>query len=89
MRHNSNNLEPARRVIRTVVAVIVGLAAIAPLIYQAAAGQDPAAATGLLAASLAIAGAITRVMALPQVEAFLRRFLPWLAAEPRRPDVAE
>ena len=32
---------------------------------------------------LAIAGAITRVLALPGVEQFLQRFLPWLAASAR------
>lgn len=37
---------------------------------------------------LAVAAGITRVMALPQVERFLARFVPWLAAEPE-PAVGE
>ena len=69
-----------RRTIRTVFAVVVALAAIAPLVYAAAAQSEPAEATGLLAVVLAVAGGITRVMALPAVEVFLRRFVPWLAA---------
>ena len=70
-----------RRTVRTIFAVLVALAAIAPLIYRAAALAEPEDATGWLAAVLGVAAAITRVMALPAVEAFLQRFAPWLAAE--------
>lgn len=76
-------LAPARRTIRTVVAVLIALAGLAPLIYREAAQADPAAATGWLGGVLAAAAAITRVMALPAVDAFLARFVPWLAASPR------
>ena len=35
-----------------------------------------------VSASLVVTAAITRVMAVPQVEDFLARFLPFLAADP-------
>ena len=73
---------PWRATVRTVLQAVVGLAAMAPLIYGAIAQGDPEAATGWVATALAISAAITRVMALPQVEAFLRAYLPWLAADP-------
>jgi hypothetical protein len=75
-------LNGARRVTRTVFAAIVGVAAMLPLIYSAAAQGDPAEATGWAAVLLGIAGAITRVMAVPAVELWLQRFLPFLAAKP-------
>jgi hypothetical protein len=75
-------LNSARRVTRTVFAAVVGLAAMLPLIYSAAAQHDPGEATGWAALLLAIAGAITRVMAVPAVEAWLQRFFPFLAALP-------
>lgn len=75
-------LNGARRTARTVFAAVVGLAAMLPLIYGAAAQHDPGEATGWAALVLAIAGAVTRVMALPAVEAFLQQFVPFLAAQP-------
>lgn len=67
---------PARpwiKTARTVLAAAIMLAGIAPAIYQAATNHDPAAATGLAALGLAVAGGITRVMALPQVNAILAK----------------
>ena len=74
---------PWRAVIRTAFALIVAMSAMAPLIYQAVAQAEPGAATGAAAGLLAIAGAITRVLALPVVDEFLTRFLPWLSAAGR------
>lgn len=74
---------PWRAVIRTTLAIIGALAAMAPVIYVAITQQSAEAATGAAAGVLAIAGAITRVLALPVVEQFLQRFLPWLAASAR------
>lgn len=71
---------PWRAVARTILQALVALASASPLIYTAITTQDPAAATGGAALALGVAGAITRVMALPAVEEFLRRFLPFLAA---------
>lgn len=70
---------PWRATVRTTFAVIVALAAMLPLLVDAA-GIDETLPG--VAGVLAIAGAITRVLALPAVEAFLARFLPWLAADP-------
>lgn len=76
---------PWRATTRTVFAIVVALAAMAPVIYTAATMASPEAATGAAAGVLAIAGAVTRIMALPGVEAFLKRFAPWLAAAPEDP----
>lgn len=71
---------PWRAVIRTVFAAGVSLAAIWGLIIQAAGVNS---AGPIVAATLAVAGAITRILAIPGVEAWLRRFFPWLAAAPK------
>jgi hypothetical protein len=71
-------LSPWRRTIRTVFQALIGLAVMAPLLV-AQTGLDPAQLPWL-AGVLAIAAAITRIMAIPQVEVWLQRFLPWLAA---------
>jgi len=71
---------PWRSTVRTVFQLVVGLAPMVPVIVQAS-GVEQASAG--VAGALAISGGITRVMALPQVEAFLQRFVPWLAASPR------
>lgn len=74
---------PWRATIRTVFALVIALAAAAPFIYEAAVQHNPELATGAAAGALAIAGAITRIMALPVVESVLQRFMPWLAAGDR------
>jgi xanthine/uracil permease len=74
---------PARRTIRTAFQAFVSFAAITPVIYQAATNHSPELATGAAAVGITIAGAVTRVMALPVVETFLQRFLPFLAAAPK------
>ncbi|WP_461634515.1 hypothetical protein [Glutamicibacter soli] len=74
---------PWRATIRTILAIVIALAAIAPVVYTAATMQSPELATGAAAAALTLAGAITRIMALPVVETFLQRFVPWLAAGAR------
>ena len=71
---------PWRAVVRGIFQAIVGLAALAPAIYSAATQRDPAEAVGWVAVALAVSAAITRVMALPGVERWLQRFLPFLAA---------
>lgn len=69
---------PWRATLRTAFQAIVALATLAPFlaggIYQA---DDYPVVVGQV---LAVSAAVTRVMALPQVEDFLRRFLPFLAA---------
>lgn len=73
---------PWRATVRTALAVVIALAAMLPALVDAA-GIDQAWPPA--AAALAIAAAITRVMALPSVEGFLERFVPWLAADPNPP----
>ncbi|AKC03047.1 holin [Gordonia phage Gsput1] len=68
----------ARATVRTVFAVLVAVATLVPYVL-AEAHVD---ATVLGAQAIAVAGAVTRIMALPQVNDFIVRFVPWLAAEP-------
>lgn len=71
---------PYRATIRTAFAVVIALAVGAPLLIEASgAGTDVAG----VAVILAVAAAITRVMALPWTNEFLERFIPWLAAAPK------
>lgn len=79
---------PWRATVRTMVQAAISLAIIADPIYEAITKQDPAAATGYAAAALAIAGGITRLMAMPQIEEILRSTpgLRWLAAHPGHDD---
>lgn len=72
---------PWRSTVRTVFQALVALAAMAPVLV-ATTGLKPEQLPWL-AGVLGVAAAITRVMTLPQVEGFLRRFVPWLAAAPK------
>ncbi|HEY1179596.1 MAG TPA: hypothetical protein VGF17_25865 [Phytomonospora sp.] len=68
--------DATRRTVRTVVQTVLGIAAGLPLIIDAA--GIPQSAAGV-AVALAVAGGLTRVMALPVVE----NLLPgWLRAAP-------
>lgn len=67
-----------RTTVRTAFQVIVALAAMwGVVVVTLGLGGLPWAA-----ASVTVAAAITRLMALPQVDDFLTRFVPWLAATP-------
>lgn len=73
---------PARATVRTVFAIVVALASLLPyIVAEADIGTMPG-----VAQVLAVAGAVTRILALPGVEAFLQEYLPWLSAQPRDPD---
>lgn len=74
---------PWRATLRSLFAFVIAGAAMSPVIYTAITQQSPEAAGGAAATALLIAGAITRVMALPGVEAMLKRFVPFLAAGSR------
>lgn len=71
---------PWRTTLRTAFQFIVALAALLPVLVETM-GLD--AALPVVGAVLAVAAGVTRIMALPQVEDLLQRFLPWLAASPR------
>lgn len=77
---SSTVTKPTRRTLRTGFQALVAFAAITPAIYQAATNNSPELATGAAAAGIAVATGVTRIMALPGVEAFLQRFAPWLSA---------
>lgn len=73
---------PKRATFRTVFQGAIAFAAILPLILTTAGIP----AVGWAAILIAVAGAITRVMALPGVEVFLEEYLPFLAAKPKVPN---
>lgn len=75
---------PWRATLRTAVAAFVALCAMLPLLVDTV-GLDETLPP--VAGALTITAAITRVMALPATEAFLQRFVPFLAAVPRNTDV--
>lgn len=68
--------DAARRTARTVLQVVLGLAAGLPLLVHTAGLPDALPGLGT---ALAVAASITRVMALPQVDAWLP---VWLRAAP-------
>jgi hypothetical protein len=70
---------PGRATFRTVFQGAIALLAILPLIF-ATAGIPT---VGIAAILVGVAGAVTRVMALPGVEAFLEKYIPALAAKPK------
>ncbi|MFE1731658.1 hypothetical protein ACFW6X_16075 [Streptomyces bacillaris] len=72
--------DASRRTLRTIVQTALALAAGLPLIIDAAGIPQTAAGVGL---ALAIAGGITRVMALPVVDNLLPQ---WLRAAPHPVD---
>lgn len=69
---------PWRATMRTLFQALVGIAAAWALIIEAA-GLDPG--IPWVATSLAITAAITRIMTLPAVNTWLRRYLPALAPD--------
>ncbi|WDZ84005.1 hypothetical protein [Micromonospora cathayae] len=75
---STQNRYPWRAVARTVFAAVVALLSLLPTI-AAVAGVD---AVPLVAQAIAVAAAVTRVLAIPGVDAFLRQYLPFLASAP-------
>jgi len=70
---------PNRATARTVFQMLLALAVLWPLIVGAAGLPE----WTWIGGSLALAAGVTRVMALPGVEAFLRSYLPFLSAAPK------
>lgn len=69
---------PWRATIRTAVQVLVGLVALVPVLASEVAETFPEAAPWL-AVPVAVSGLVARLMAHPAVDAFLTKFVPWLA----------
>jgi len=72
---------PWRSTARTGFQVLVAGAAVWGLAIEAA-GVDQA--NTVIAVTVTAAAGVNRVMALPAVNDFIARFVPWLAAEPRQ-----
>jgi hypothetical protein len=70
---------PWRSTIRSVFQFLVGLCALVPLLLNASGVEQQG---GAVAVALTVSGAVTKIMALPQVEDFLESHIPWLAAKP-------
>jgi hypothetical protein len=70
---------PWRATARTAFQALCALCVLFPVLVQTA-GLDPEAFPWL-AVPIAVAAAVARIMALPEVETFLRRFAPFLAAD--------
>lgn len=71
---------PTRTAVRTAFQAFVALCVLFPvLVAQTGLDVDQ---VGWLAIPLGVAAAVARIMSLPQVETFLRQFLPFLAAAP-------
>jgi hypothetical protein len=73
--------KPWRSTARTLFQALMGLVILFPILVQTA-GLDPSSAPWL-AVPLAVAAGLARIMALPQVNDFLARFVPWLSAAGR------
>lgn len=76
---------PWRATARTIFQALLALAVLAPLIAQAVEEATGYNLQGVpfVAVVLACAAAVARVMALSEVEVFLRTFLPFLSAAPK------
>jgi hypothetical protein len=72
---------PWRSTARTVFQALIALATLLPFVLTDV-YSSPDAYPAVVVQVLAAAGVITRVMANPRVEEFLRKFLPFLAAAP-------
>jgi hypothetical protein len=71
---------PWRATVRTVFAFLGSLALVLPVVasQETSVGRLP-----YMSALVAIAGVITRVLAIPAVDSFLKTYLPFLSAEPK------
>jgi hypothetical protein len=71
---------PWRSTIRTAFQVAIAACAIWALVVEAA-GVDQT--NTIIASTIAAAAGVNRIMALPAVNDFIAKFVPWLAAEPK------
>jgi hypothetical protein len=77
----TQTVHPWRATVRTIFAAVVGLLSLLPVIAITAGVNDAA----LVVQVLAVTGAVTRVLALPGVNMWIERFIPWLAPAPQAP----
>lgn len=76
---------PWSAVLRTSVAALLGLLPILPLIAEALHVET----VPIVASTLAVTAAVTRVLAVPAVERWLRRWAPAFAADTYTPPTQE
>lgn len=76
----SQSRRPWRATARTVFAGFVAIAPLAPTLAQSLGVE----AVPVVAGALVLIGGVTRLLAEPNVEAFLRQHFSWLSAEPER-----
>ena len=80
---STQSKHPWRATARTVFQGAVGMAALAAPIYTAVTHKDSNLVVGgFVGAALAVSAAVTMVMAMPAVEAWIAKFLPFLATQP-------
>jgi hypothetical protein len=72
---------PWRATIRTAFQAALALATLIPFVVSGVYGD--AETPALVTQVVLVAAAVSRVMALPQVEVFLRTFAPFLSAAPK------
>lgn len=82
MTPSTQTRHPWRATVRTTFAAVVALLSLLPTIALAAGVDD----VPLIAQVLVVAAAVTRVLAIPGVDAFLRQYLPFLASAPATAD---
>jgi len=73
---------PWRATVRTVFAATIALVVILP----AVADELGISQLKWVALAVGVAGAVTRVLAMPQVNEWLKEYLPGLSATPRDPE---
>lgn len=76
---------PWRATVRTLFQAFLALA----VMYGPVAATANLPDTALFAGVATVMAAVTRVMQLPAVNAFIEQFVPFLAAAPRSPDTEQ
>ncbi|MCW6008514.1 hypothetical protein K1W54_28815 [Micromonospora sp. CPCC 205371] len=76
---STQSRHPWRATARTVFAAVVGAISLVPTIAVTA-GVDTVPA---VAQVVTVSAAVTRVLAIPAVDQWLRTYAPWLASAPR------
>ncbi|WP_207921298.1 hypothetical protein [Micromonospora sp. KC721] len=78
MTETTQTRHPWRATVRTTFAAVVALLSLLPVVAVTA-GIDTVPAVAQI---IGVAAAVTRILALPSVDNFLKQFLPWLASAP-------
>ncbi len=77
----TQTVHPWRATARTVFAAIVGALLLVPIVVA----ELGVAGVPWVATAVAIVGTVTRVLAIPAVNAWITEYVPWLAPTPRQP----